>query len=99
MIGLALGSVAVTTLVDEFFELGERELPFRLFLVLWMPALVGALIGGMYNEIMHGSPLFIALLKIGAAISGCSVCTFVWLFLIQAVDGHIARNAPLERQD
>jgi hypothetical protein len=41
MIGLALGSVAVTTVVDEFFELGERELPFRLFLVLWMPALVG----------------------------------------------------------
>jgi hypothetical protein len=56
--------ILVTTAVDEFFELGERELPFRLFLVLWSPALVGGLVGGLYNEIMHGSPLFIALLKI-----------------------------------
>lgn len=97
LIGLALGSILVTTAVDEFFELGERELPFRLFLVLWSPALVGGLIGGLYNEIMHGSPLFIALLKIAAALSGSSVCTFLWLFIIQAVDSHVARRLPLEQ--
>lgn len=91
MIGLALGSLLVT-LTDEFQQLDESELPFRLFVVLWSPALCGGLVGGLYHEILYGSPLFIAVLNIILSCAGCSVATFLLLFVTQAVDARVARR-------
>lgn len=91
VIGLALGS-GLVTLTDEFEQLDEAELPFRLFLVLWSPAMCGGLVGGLYHEILYGSPLFVAVLKIVLACAGCSVATFLLLFLTQAVDARVARR-------
>ncbi len=91
VIGLALGSGAVL-LTDDFEEVGERELPLRLFAVLWSPALVGGFVGGLYNEILYHAGLGIALLKISLALAGCSVAMFVLLFVTQLVDHRVARR-------
>jgi hypothetical protein len=91
MIGLAIGSGTVL-LIDEFEELGDRELPLRLFAVLWVPALFGGFVGGLYNEILYHAGLNIALLKILLALSACSVVTFLLLFVVQFVDTKFARR-------
>eukprot|EP01108_Squamamoeba_japonica_P006783 TRINITY_DN5558_c0_g1_i1.p1 TRINITY_DN5558_c0_g1~~TRINITY_DN5558_c0_g1_i1.p1 ORF type:complete len:177 (-),score=41.51 TRINITY_DN5558_c0_g1_i1:13-543(-) len=86
MCGLACGC-AVTTLRDDVRSMPDgEELTMRQFAVLWLPALLGGVVGGMYNELMHGAPFFIATLKIVMSIAACTTATFALLFLVQLLD-------------
>ena len=105
--GLAIGCVGML-IRDEFDVNGSEEVSLRLFISMYAPgetscnllfvvayalaAVIGCVIGGLYNELMHGAPWPVAILKIIAALALGSTATFALIGVINAIDASFERS-------